>query len=185
MKNIEISDEVYQKLITLATEMSTQDNRSTARPHIFQIRSKKKVYDWTCNGDHKVWIDQGRGIEIESVEELIDYIDPDEPGLLPSKEDLERCWDSWLETVDWKDESLDIDAFIEMTCSDLEKCTYSWEDEYHGAFFTAKACQEHIDQNRHHYIDPDTYLTHAWRNPEMELVTQFLYSLVENSQEKQ
>jgi hypothetical protein len=50
---------------------------------------------------------------------------------------------------------------------------------YKNAFLTAKAAQEHLDSNYYHYHpDADVYLHHAWRNPEAELVTEFLLSLI-------
>lgn len=58
MKTIEVSDEIYAKLIELATEMTTQDPRGTRMPHMFQIRDWKRVYDWDLNGDTRVWIDR-------------------------------------------------------------------------------------------------------------------------------
>ena len=39
-----------------------------------------------------------------------------------------------------------------------------------GVFFTAKACQEHIDENSYHYNNPKVYGIGAWRNPEMVAV---------------
>ena len=73
-KTIEVSDEMYDKLIELATEMTTQDPRGTRMPHMFQIRDWKKVYDAELNGDVSIFLDRGYGIEIETVEELIDYL---------------------------------------------------------------------------------------------------------------
>jgi hypothetical protein len=71
-----------------------------------------------------------------------------------------------------------IDDFIEEFCPHLKECSYSWEYEYSNHFLTAKACQEHIDRNDYHSNKPVTYLNHAWRNPEMELVSEFLCGLV-------
>lgn len=39
-----------------------------------------------------------------------------------------------------------------------------------GVFFTAKACQDHIDANHYHYSNPKVYGIGSWRNPEMQLV---------------
>jgi hypothetical protein len=75
MKTIEVSDEMYDNLVLLATEMVTQDPRCTAMPHLFQIQTEKKVYDWSCNGHTKVWIDVGDQIEIETYEDLVNHFD--------------------------------------------------------------------------------------------------------------
>lgn len=47
-----------------------------------------------------------------------------------------------------------------------------------NCFLTEKACKEHIESNHYHYTDPKDYLNHAWRNPEMELISKFLCGLV-------
>ena len=39
---------------------------------------------------------------------------------------------------------------------------------YSNAFFTEKACRQHIEENKHHYRNPMDYLNFAFRNPEME-----------------
>ena len=43
-----------------------------------------------------------------------------------------------------------------------------------GVFFTAKACQEHIDENSYHYTNPRVYAIAAWRNPEVQTIMQSL-----------
>jgi hypothetical protein len=45
-----------------------------------------------------------------------------------------------------------------------------------GVFLTAKACDEHIAANRHHYTDPKSYAISAWRNEEMQNVMRFVSS---------
>jgi hypothetical protein len=39
-----------------------------------------------------------------------------------------------------------------------------------GVFFTAEACQKHIDENYYHYNKPVVYGIGSWRNPEMVFV---------------
>jgi len=72
-----------------------------------------------------------------------------------------------------------VDALLE------ENGWYKLDEEenevYTNTFFTAKACQEHIDKNDYHYSSPIVYLKHAWMNPEMELVSEFLCNLVGKS----
>ena len=78
MKTIEVSDEMYAKLIELATEITEQDPRGTRMPHMFQIRDWKKVYDWSLNGNTKVWIDRGYSIEVETFNDMKDYLENSE-----------------------------------------------------------------------------------------------------------
>lgn len=164
MKTIEVSDEMYDKLIALATEMTTQDPRCTRMPHMFQIRTKKKRYDWDLNGDNIIWLDSDFDVEIETKEEMIEYLNSQNIDIPEYFDDI------------WED--TDLEEFLDENCPELRKCSYNWEYEYQNHFLTAKACKEHIEANHYHYNDPVDYLNHAWRNPEMELVSEFLCGLV-------
>ena len=165
MKNIEVSDEMYDKLIQLATEMTTQDPRGTRGPHIFQIRDWKKVYDWNLNGDVTIWLDD-YGTEIETLDELKEYL-TDNGIDIP--EDIESMWSS----------QYDLEEFFLEKQIDLKECSYSFEPFFINAFFTAKSAEEHLRLNHYHYHkNADVYLSHGWRNPEMEMVSTFLCNLV-------
>ena len=168
MKTIEVTDEMYAKLVELAEEMTTQDPRGTRMPHIFQIRDWKKVYDWGLNGDIRVWIGDYEW-EIETLDNFIDYLD--EYEIEYKKEEIEELWHN--------DRDFGLPDWIEENCPDLKECTYSMEPFYVNSFLTAKAAQEHLDRNYYHYHkDATVYLNHAWRNPEAEVVTEFLCNLV-------
>lgn len=184
MKTIEVSDEVYAKLIELATEMTTQDPRGTRMPHMFQIRDWKRVYDWDMNGDTKVWIDRNADFcVIETLDDFINYLD--NIGYFRSDSDYSKDMDdkSKQEIIDevtelWGDD-YEISQWIEINCDDLQECSYSMEPVYTNTFLTAKAAQEHLNRNDYHYHrDADVYLNHAWRNPEAELVSEFLCGLI-------
>lgn len=173
MKTIEVSDEMYAKLIELATEMTTQDPRATRMPHMFQIRDWKRVYDWNLNGDVKIWIDRGESIEIENFDHLKEYLEDLEIDF-----DEEKLKSLWEEKDKYTFES-NLDEWIEENCPDLEECSYSMEAVYVNHFLTAKAAEEHLRLNHYHYHkDADVYLNHAWRNPEMDTVSTFLCNLV-------
>lgn len=165
MKTIEIKSEIYEKLIELANEMTTQDPRGTRMPHMFQIRDWKRVYDWGLNGSNHIWVGDYQE-EIETIDDLKDYL---EGNGLTIPENLEEIWsDHW-----------ELEEFIEGNCPDLKECSYSMEPVYVNHFLTAKAAEEHLRLNDYHYHkDADVYLNHAWRNPEMDLVSEFLCSLV-------
>lgn len=165
MKLIEISDEMYDKLISLATEMTTQDPRGTKMPHMFQIRDWKKQYDWGLNGDNRIWVGDYQE-EIETLDEFKEYL---ESNGIDIPENLEEMWGWDYEIVDW----------IEEHCPHLRQCSYSMVPEYTNHFLTAKAGEEHLRLNYYHYHkDADVYLKHAWRNPEMEMLSEFLCGLV-------
>jgi hypothetical protein len=165
MKTIEVSDEVYAKLIELANEMTTQDPRGTRMPHLFQIRDWKKVYDWNMNGDTHIWVNDYE-TEIETIEEFKEYL---EENGFEVPENLEELWEDHWEMED----------LLEEKNIELKQCSYSLEPVYINSFLTAKAAQEHLDKNYYHYHkNADVYLNHAWRNPEAETVSNFLCALV-------
>ena len=176
MKTIEVSDEVYAKLIELADEMTTQDPRGTRMPHMFQIRDWKKVYDAELNGDTHIFLDRGNGIEIETVDELIDYLNDFEVEF--NETEIREMWKNRAD-YSWQE---DLTDWLEEKKLELEEYSYSLKPEYTNCFLTAKAAQEHLDRNHYHYHkNADVYLNHAWRNPEAELVSEFLCSLVGKS----
>ncbi|MGH1365834.1 MAG: hypothetical protein ACRBF0_19905 [Calditrichia bacterium] len=59
----------------------------------------------------------------------------------------------------------------------FHKVYYKDEYVYKNAFFSEKAIKRHIELNHYHYSEPKTFLTHAFRNPELELFFQFLKHL--------
>lgn len=184
MKTIKVSDEMYEKLIELATEMTTQDMRITQMPHMFQVRENKEVaaYDG-CGQD--IWVNN-EGNTLRSEDEKREYVinhiyenDDDFVDLDDNKADIAskkkgNKMDEW---------GLD-DYLQEEINEDWRRVQVTTEPRYSNTFFTAKACQEHIDSNDYHYTEPTVYLNHAWRNPEMELVSEFLCNLVGKSNHK-
>jgi hypothetical protein len=72
-----------------------------------------------------------------------------------------------------------MEDWIESNNIELKQCSYSLVPEYTNHFLTAKAAEEHLRLNDYHYHkDADVYLKHAWRNPEMEIMSEFLCGLV-------
>jgi hypothetical protein len=173
MKTIELSDEMYAKLIELATEMTTQDPRGTRMPHMFQIRDWKKVYDADLNGNVHIILDRGNGIEIETYDQLIDYLNDFEIEFV--EDEIKEMWENRAE-YSWQSDLVD---WLQERVSDIVEHSYSLVPEYTNCFFTAKTAQEHLDKNHYHYHkNADVYLNHAWRNFEAELVSTFLCGLV-------
>ncbi len=174
-KTIEVSDEMYDKLIEIATEMTTQDPRGTRMPHLFQIRDRKKVYDWACNGHEIIWVDRSESFEVETLDDLIDYLSGS--SYFDEMEDYQEQSEIAEITRLWEEN--EIGDWISENCKDLEECSYTMEPVYINSFLTAKAAEEHLRLNHYHYHkDACVYLNHSWRNPEAELVSQFLCSLV-------
>lgn len=104
--------------------------------------------------------------------------------------------DGWGESRRKDFDGLDLDDLCE-NCAELHEdgkdlpdycencdsdCFWNCREELEpdltaGVFFTAKACQEHIDENKYHYTDPIVYGISAWRNEEMQMVQRHLIEL--------
>jgi hypothetical protein len=75
MKTINISDEMYEKLMDISKELNTQNHRSTSMPYIIQVRDFKKVssqysdnfYLTNPNNDYEE-------IDAENYKDLIKYL---------------------------------------------------------------------------------------------------------------
>ncbi len=176
MKTIEISDEMYHQLIELANEMTSQDMRYTKMPHMFQIKTEEKVAAYEGCGE-TIWVDD-EGETLDNDEEIKDFIityffENDE-----SLKDIESDIEAKEEATKLynKMNEFDIDLFLEKR--GLRTINVAYKSKYQNMFLTAKGCQQHIDNNKYHYNKPTVYLNHAWRNPEMELVSKFLCGLV-------
>jgi hypothetical protein len=162
MKTIEISDEMYEKLIALSNQMNSQDHRATAMPYIFQVRETKKVYgvDSEFSFDGFIWVsDECSEISAQS----------DIKSMIEALENNEVDFD--------KENTSESDLEILMEENGYHKIYYKNEEVYSNAFLTEKSCKEHIQANLHHYKNPVDYLSYAFRNPDMELISKFLCEL--------
>lgn len=160
MKTIEISDELHAKLVKLADEVKTQDNRRTANV-FFQIQDIKRVPAYEGCGEGSYWYSDAEEIELEDDNEIKEYI-------LGRLDQTEESYDK-LEW--WSIETMLIGL-------GFEQLEYTYEKVYKNAFLTAKACQNHIDSNSHHYSDDaSVYGSCAWRNSEIEIVRELLKSI--------
>jgi hypothetical protein len=163
MKQIEVTDEMYDFLMKLSIEINAQDNRSTAMPYFFQIQTKEQVPTMESCGT-EAWHYDGSIIETEEeIKKVIfDYKEFD----IESEHDNE----SYESYSDWeKDEILEKIGY--------QKIYYDYKDVYKNCFLTEKACKTHIESNKHHYNEPVDYLSYAFRNPELEKVYEFLCGL--------
>ena len=142
--------------MNLSKELTTQDHRSTAMPYIFQIQTQEEVPAVEGNGT-EAWIYDGSKIETEQeiTEAIAEY-----KGL--AIEDV---------TKDEYDRAEILEA------AGYRKIHYEMKEQLQNAFLTLKACEEHIRLNNHHYNKPVSYLSHSFRNPELETLMKFLCGL--------
>lgn len=158
MKTIEISDELHKKLIELSENINSQDNRATAMPYFFQIMTTERVYVPDGCGT-ECWASEGSTIETEEEinQTISEYLDIEDIEEVKKKDEYEK--EEILEKAGWR------------------KVCYAYEEKFQNAFLTEKSCKEHIRLNHYHYKKPVDYLSYAFRNPDLELVYEFLCSL--------
>lgn len=159
MKTIQVTDEMYNSLMELSNELKTQSHRGTAMPYFFQVSTKHQVSCAEGNGK-EAWHYDGSLIEDKEdiIQAIYDYHDGDK-----TKKEIKNL-------SEWELDS-------EMETAGYRKVNYDYEQRLENAFFTEKACKEHIKNNSHNLSSPVDYLSHAFRNPEMELVMKFLCGL--------
>jgi hypothetical protein len=164
MKQILVTDEVYEFLMDLSKEINTQDNRSTADPYFYQIQEKKRVPSSEGCGE-KAWYCDGTMLttdedEKEAIFEYNDWdLDSEEHQKLYSK----------------MDES-DREAILS---GNYREVWYEDTEEYSNFFLTERDCEKHIKLNCYHYNQPRSYVKHAFRSYEFEKVIKFLKGLSE------
>lgn len=160
MKTIEVTDEMYEFLMNLSKEIKEQDNRCTAMPYFFQVRETKEVAAHRGCGT-EVMYSSGYETELRTDKEKIEWI-KENFELFDGKGYGDECdWilDEMLDSVGFEVFNVDVDY------------------EYSNVFFTSKACDEHIRINRHNLKQPVSFIQHAFRNQEMEMIFKFLIGL--------
>ena len=153
---------MYNDLIELAKEYTTQDNRATAMPYLFQIQETKEVAAYNGCGETYWFCDEGGKVEYDDEESVIIML----WGCKTEKEAKEK--------YDELDDCEKDDIFEKNGYREFEVTTQQF---YKNAFFTAKACKDHIQRNSYHYSQPTDYLNCSWRNPEMDLISNLLIHL--------
>ncbi len=156
MKTISISDESYEFLMNLSRELNEQDNRGTRMPYFFQVQTK-----------HQTAVPEGKGITAW-------YNDG---SLIETEEEIKEVIEEYQDyTVDYA--LLDDDTKEEILIdAGYSKVSYDYEPRYENAFLTSKACDAHIESNRHNLSSPVNYLSYASGNPELEKLIEILCGL--------
>lgn len=135
-----------KEILKIKNELLTQNNRSTSFP-IFIIVEDKKVYGIDPN-----FTDYRERIEDYDEDDLCENCCKLEPSEMP--DDCDDCM---------------ADCFISYR---IDK---NVPNLYGGFFFTAKACEEHLQLNRHHYNkSANSYAISATHNYELKTVMEYL-----------
>lgn len=159
MKTIQLSDEMHAALMEISKGLNNQSHRGTAMPYFFQVQTEHQIAVPEGNGNEAWYMDEGT---IETEKEIVDTIYDYKCGKMTKKKIKE------LDSYD-KEEILEEAGW--------RKVYYDYEKRLENAFFTEKACEHHIKINSHNLNKPHSYLSHAFRNPEMETVLTFLCEL--------
>ena len=76
-------------------------------------------------------------------------------------------------------------SFEEEKSSGYREYAFTHVDEYHNVFFTEKGYKEHMELNAHNYHSSDrkadSYVMHAFRNPEITGLLKAVKEVVDNS----
>lgn len=148
----EVTPAVAAHLRTLTSNLKTQDNRCTSHP-VFEVR---KDIPFICdpeNCDESYWVDDA-GERVTDAE---------------LAEKLTAICHSRLENT------VEIDGIV------YHEEFVMYAHETVAVFFTQAAADRFIRENQHNHRDSPrplyTYISSGWRNPEWQLVREFLRSL--------
>lgn len=123
---------------TFLTKMVTQDNRATAFPFFYVIRTKVKKPAPLENCDEKKWYWQ------------------------------DDTYDSWEEIEKYCRENDYTEAQIKRVEREACEYGIREEWDKRGMFLTESDAETHLKANHYHYSDDaHTYVEHAWRAPEL------------------
>jgi len=169
MKTIKVADKMYEFLMALSVELNLQDHRATAMPYFFQVQHEKEigvpsgcgVEGWHCDGTVLI-------TEEDIKEAVFEY----------------KEWELGDPNHEVMFEELDDYEIEEVMEKNYHKVDVATEKVYDNAFLTEKACKQHIAANKHHYSSPQDFLTHAFRNPELEKVMEFLCGITNGKSHK-
>lgn len=161
---IQIDDQLYSQLASLANQVNAQDSHCTASPYLFQIMTDVRLWDTGGNGDHfALFGNDGEEIGPFNRQTITEWCD-----------NRDIPYPEWIESANEYNEFLHLDWVCE---NDLRVISYSIGTKLENGFLTEEACREHIRTNHYHYARPRPYVSHAFRNPELQLVFDFLKSI--------
>jgi len=150
MVTVSVPKELYEYVKKLSSLMNSQDNRATRQPIYYTIRYTDKL---TCSEDSDMFV----------------YLDSDDPDI--EYENIEEARTSHKEDG-YEGEDL------ENKIMELTQWYYQHVTRHKNVFLTEEACHLHMKQNKHHAgYKEHSYVSHAWRNPEMEKVFELIHEV--------
>ena len=85
-----------------------------------------------------------------------------------------KAWEIGNKEDEKKFKELDYFDIEEILEENYRKVNVDIRHKYSNCFLTFKAYEDHIRKNRHNLNNPKSYLFHAFRNKEMEMIFKFL-----------
>lgn len=179
MTKIEISDELYEKLINISKELNNQDHLCTAMPYLFQIKDYKKVSCHEDYGDDFELIDEendSNEIDTSSIETIIQYLKENDM-YDELKEEIDEIIEDNKDYEYWNyivNETIDI--LVEKYS--MTKFYYQEIETFSNWFFTRKEAEDFLKSNSYHFTEKaHIYLNYLSRNDEMKSIITFLCEL--------
>jgi len=180
MKNIQVSDQMYDFLMDISMKMNTQDSRSTPFPFMYILTELVQRPAVEGSGEEIVIDEKG----IEWSRNIFD--DWDEAVAL-----ITYCGWNFKRETPLSEEEFKV-KLDEMLDEELEEYLVSKKGykqyfstinreivskDKTNVFFTEKAARDHLQRNKHHYWNGQEYGISGWRNPELEMIHKFLKGL--------
>lgn len=179
MKN---EDRLFLK--ELQHQMLTQDNVGQASPRFWVVRDKVKVYgiELGYNVDGTEVIYDCEAIA-DSLKELYEYLKEHQEDI-----EIKYCTELNEVTIVEHDGEVTFDEMEELADYMVTELEYddglycvNYREEYEikedTMFLTLEECKNHIECNRHHYKNPQSYAMTAWRSPQVKK----LFEILENT----
>lgn len=154
-----MSNTIPPSILALAATLRSQDNYGTSHP-IFQVQQEFRILCDAEVADDSYW---------EQVRSANDPTVPMTPALEATLDHMEQDSSSyWSEDCIYHLNTLFRRAYFQNECKVIAQ------------FFTNTAAEEWIARNRHNYPNGslNIYVDSGWKNPEWQLVRDFLMTLV-------
>lgn len=158
-------------LTALANELRTQDRRATAKPVIFQVFERERV--WCIDPDYTD--DVGLLISDDGVECLT---------VEDAKEQLADYDDVPQETLDRLTSLEDVKAFCDKRGIRCALTGYQEREKLSNAFLTLSGYEQHMALNGHNYRHgAESYVSHAFRNPQLARLLEIVEKFAQERQQ--
>jgi len=165
MAQVEISGDTLEFLKGFMTRINTQDNRATRLPIYYTIQEDVVEHNRDTETGDTVYAHTDEFDEIGGIEDLRKYLIEryTEDGEKDLVEKVKKADEFDLEEIANDDKYLNI-----------EKVGRHESTRHREFFLTEEACHKHIEENKHHYTNPKSFVHHAWRHPELEKLMEAL-----------